>query len=89
MSKFNIGDKVRIKPFREGYRAQPPAFTRHMEHLCGREFVVEEFRVNYVKYEDYVWHDDWLEPIEDIEEEAEEDIDAVDFESIIYSFKKG
>lgn len=83
--KFRVGDKVRIREFREAYRDQSPGFMDSMKKLCGNEFVVDEIISGHIYYNGWKWHEDWLELIED---EEEFDIDPDAFESVLL-FAKG
>ena len=78
--KFRVGDKVRIREFREAYRYQDPMFVESMKKLCGNEFVVDEIISGYIYYKGCKWHEDWLEFVED---EEEFDIDPDAFESVL------
>ena len=79
--RFSVGDKVRIREFREEYRNQAPAFVVQMEQLCGEEFVIDrEYIGHIIQYKGWAWHEDWLEFAE---EEAEEDVDFAAFEAVL------
>lgn len=88
-TKFKVGDRVRIREFREEYRNQSPGFMGGMKELCGVEFTIDEM-VGYsgwVLYKGWKWHEDWLEFVED-EEEFDADIDPDIFDTVLL-FTKG
>ena len=80
---FNIGDKLRIKEFREEYINQGPGFTGPMKALCGEVFTVTEQIGHIVRYKGWQWYSDWLELVEEAIAEEEFDIDPTAFESIL------
>ena len=82
MSRFNTGDKVRIREFQEEFNGQSPGFTPAMRDLCGEVFVIKEISYGYVYHGVWRWNDDWLELVEE-EEEFDADIDVAAFEAII------
>ena len=84
---LNIGDKVRIREFKEEYRDQSPGFLGLMRDLCGEEFVITDTTMNgWVIYKDWKWHKDWLELVEPTVVEEEFDIDPDAFEAMLISF---
>lgn len=86
MGKFNIGDFVRIREFRDEYKDQSPGFIFNMKELCGQEFVISEIQKErgWIRYNGWSWHEDWLEPVE-VEEET--DIDVEVFDSVLLMTK--
>jgi hypothetical protein len=86
MTKFGIGDRVRIREFREEYLHQGPGFADEMKNLCGEEFVIYpenlDMFYSYIRYKDWSWDDDWLELVER-EEEFDFDIDQTEIEAIL------
>lgn len=88
-TKFKVGDRVRIREFREEYRNQSPGFMGAMKELCGVEFTIDEMAGynGWVCYKGWKWHEDWLEFVED-EEEFDADIDPDIFDTVLL-FTKG
>ena len=80
---FQIGDKLRIKEFREEYKNQGPGFTDPMKAHCGEVFTVTKKIGDIVIYKYWQWHSDWLELVEEAITEEEFDIDPTAFESIL------
>lgn len=87
-TRFKVGDRVRIREFREEYRDQAPSFVSEMEELCGTEFTIDEiFDRGWISYGGWSWNEDWLELVED-EEEFDTDIDPNIFDTVLL-FTKG
>ena len=71
--KFKIGDKVRIRHgvSSETHRYVGPNFTEPMDEFIGKELTVKEysssgFVVFFGDYLEYNFHEDWLEPYEEL-----------------------
>lgn len=87
MAKFKIGDRVYIREFKDEYRYQGPGFIPEMQPFCGEEFVIDKISGNLIQYKGWSWLEDWLELVEEIEEEEEPlwEINPKDFEAILFS----
>lgn len=83
--KFKVGDKVRIREFKDEYRYQGPGFIPEMQPFCGEEFFIENVSGNNIEYKGWSWYGEWLELVEEIEEEEEPlwEINPEDFEAIL------
>lgn len=87
MSKFKVGDRVRIKEYRKEWSAQSPTFvTPSMSRYCGEECTITKIKGRYVEIHSWLWNDDWLELVEEAIAEEESDIDPDAFEAFFESF---
>ena len=69
--KFKKGDKVRIKHgvSSKTHRDISPGFIVQMDDLIGKELTVDRYANGMVYVEEsYYFHEDWLEPYEELKE---------------------
>lgn len=65
MSKFKVGDKVRVLPRLEGQLYQGPSYADDMLEYAGKEFVIKKIcaTTGFIRLDNpqWDWHEDWLE----------------------------
>ncbi len=61
--KYKIGDKVRVKPYKECLPNGKCEIIEAMAYLCGKEFTVEEIEGEKVIYDCWSLLPEWLEPV--------------------------
>ena len=61
--KYKIGDKVRVKPYKECLPNGKCELIEAMAYLCGKEFTVEEIEGEKVIYDCWSLLPGWLEPV--------------------------
>ena len=61
--KYKIGDKVRVKPYKECLPNGKCELIEAMAYLCGKELTVEEMEGEKVIYDCWSLLPEWLEPI--------------------------
>ena len=68
MSKFKVGDKVRVLPRLEGQSNTYPYYSDEMIEFAGKESVIrEKFRGGEwfeLDNSEYTWHEEWLELVD-------------------------
>lgn len=70
MSKYKAGDMVQIKSveFLEKHKNQSPSVVVDMYKFANKIFTITETYDHYSNgfwyyFNDYQWHEDWLEPV--------------------------
>ena len=61
--KYKIGDKVRVKPYKECLPNGKCELIEAMAYLCGKELTVEEMEGEKVIYDCCSLLPEWLEPV--------------------------
>ena len=61
--KYKIGDKVRVKPYKECLPNGKCELIEAMAYLCGKEITVEEMEGEKVIYDCWSLLPEWLEPV--------------------------
>ena len=61
--KYKIGDKVRVKPYKECLPNGKCELIDAMAYLCGKEFTIEEMEGEKVIYDCWSLLPEWLEPV--------------------------
>jgi len=61
--KYKIGDKVRVKPYKECLPNGKCELIEAMAYLCGKELTVEEMEGEKVIYDCWSLLPEWLEPV--------------------------
>ena len=68
MSKFKVGDKVRVLPRLEGQHNQSPYYVGDMTEYEGEEFVIKKIctTTGFIELDNlsFDWHEDWLELVD-------------------------
>ena len=55
--RFKIGDKVRIRPYKEEYQYQSPLFCYPRKDYCGEDFFIGDFAANGdILYKGWRWN---------------------------------
>lgn len=61
--KYKIGDKVRVKPYKECLPNGKCELIEAMAYLCGKELTVEEMEGEKVIYDCWSLLPEWFEPV--------------------------
>jgi hypothetical protein len=70
--KYHTGDKVKILPFRKEWRYMSPDYVMAMAKYAGQVVQIKgsPYAGCYYLYGvPFMWHEDWLEPVNILESE--------------------